>query len=429
MAGELGGTVAGGPQQQAIRDPLAALELQAAGLDLDHRRVGPDLDALAAEQIAGVGAELGVEGGKDFRAGLDQGDANLIDQVGVVAAAFTEEQVVELGGDLDAGGSAAADDEVEQPRALAGRKAGQTGRFQASENPLADGSGIRGIFEKQRVLGDARDPVGIADSADGDDQPIELDGKFRAVRAGDAAAGRVDGDGAGKMEAHARLPDGHDDAAKLHRPDRGRGQQRGEDEMVARADDGDLVEARVDVANDAEGAEAGAEDDQSGPQGCASSRRIISGRIILMSLRYFDEIEAGEEYLTPGVTVTEAHVLQFAGLSMDFFELHTNEEFARQTIFGRRVAHGLLGLAMADGLKNRSELRVRAIASLGWTWEFAGPIFIGDTIHVRMQVADKRASRSKPDRGVVTLRLEVRNQRGEVVQKGENRLMVERRAG
>lgn len=146
-----------------------------------------------------------------------------------------------------------------------------------------------------------------------------------------------------------------------------------------------------------------------------------------MSPRYFDEIEAGEEYLTPGVTVTESHVLQFAGLSMDFFELHTNEEFAKRTIFGRRVAHGLLGLAMADGLKNRSDLRVRAIASLSWSWEFTGPIFLDDTIHVRMRVAGKRASRTKPDRGVVTLALEVVNQRGEVVQKGENRLMVERR--
>lgn len=146
-----------------------------------------------------------------------------------------------------------------------------------------------------------------------------------------------------------------------------------------------------------------------------------------MSLRFFDEVEVGEEYLTPGVTVTESHVLLFSGLSMDFFELHTNEEFARRTIFGRRVAHGLLGLAMADGLKNRSDLRVRAIASLGWTWEFAGPIFLGDTLHVRLRVADKRPSRTKPDRGVVTLALEVVNQREEVVQKGENRLMVERK--
>ena len=147
-----------------------------------------------------------------------------------------------------------------------------------------------------------------------------------------------------------------------------------------------------------------------------------------MPKRYFDEIETGEEHVTPGITVTNYHVMQFAGLSMDFFELHTNEEFARQTVFGRRVAHGLLGLALADGLKNRSEFQVHAIASLSWNWEFTGPIFLDDTIHVRLRVADKRASRSKPDRGVVVLGLEVMNQRGEVVQKGENRLMVERRA-
>lgn len=146
-----------------------------------------------------------------------------------------------------------------------------------------------------------------------------------------------------------------------------------------------------------------------------------------MPRQYFDDIETGAEYISPGVTVTEHHVMTFAGLSMDFFELHTNEEFARKTIFGRRVAHGLLGLAIADGLKNRSEFQTHAIASLGWTWEFTGPIFIDDTIHVRLRVLEKRASRSKPDRGVVVLSLEVINQRGEVVQKGENRLMVERK--
>jgi len=145
-----------------------------------------------------------------------------------------------------------------------------------------------------------------------------------------------------------------------------------------------------------------------------------------MPNRFFDQIRVGEQHRTPGVTVTEHHVMQFAGLSMDFFELHTNEEFARRTQFGRRVAHGLLGLALADGLKNRSEFQVRAIASLGWNWEFSGPIFLGDTIHVRLEVRDKRPSRSKPDRGLVTLGLEVVNQRGQVVQKGENRLMVER---
>lgn len=143
-----------------------------------------------------------------------------------------------------------------------------------------------------------------------------------------------------------------------------------------------------------------------------------------MAARYFDELTVGEIHESPGITITEWHVMQFAGVSTDFFELHTNDEFARQTEFGRRVAHGLLGLAVTDGLKNRSPFQTHAIASLHWSWDFAGPIFIGDTVHVKLRVSDLRASRSKPDRGVVTLDLELINQRGEIVQKGQNRLMV-----
>ena len=63
-----------------------------------------------------------------------------------------------------------------------------------------------------------------------------------------------------------------------------------------------------------------------------------------MRKRSFDQIEVGETHETPGVTVTDWHVMNFAAVSMDFFELHTNEEYARQTQFGRRVAHGLMGL-------------------------------------------------------------------------------------
>jgi acyl dehydratase len=145
-----------------------------------------------------------------------------------------------------------------------------------------------------------------------------------------------------------------------------------------------------------------------------------------MSKRYFEEIEIGETVETPGVTVTDWHVLQFAGVSMDFFELHTNEEFARQTEFGRRVAHGLLGLALTDGLKNRSAFQVHAVASLHWSWDFVGPIFIGDTVSAQLRVAEKRTSQSKPNRGIVTVELELRNQQGVTVQKGKNVLMVER---
>jgi 3-hydroxybutyryl-CoA dehydratase len=146
-----------------------------------------------------------------------------------------------------------------------------------------------------------------------------------------------------------------------------------------------------------------------------------------MPKRYFDDIETGETYETPGITITDWHIGQYSGLSMDYFELHTSDEFAKQTQFGRRVAHGLLGLALTDGLKNRSEFQVRAVASLKWTWEFTGPIFVGDTLKAKLRVAEKRASRSKPDRGILTLDLELTNQRGEVVQKGQNLLLVERK--
>ena len=110
-----------------------------------------------------------------------------------------------------------------------------------------------------------------------------------------------------------------------------------------------------------------------------------------MPKRYLDEIEIGETHESPGITITDWHVMGFAGLSMDFFELHTNDEFARQTQFGRRVAHGLLGLAVTDGLKNRSTFQVEGVASVHWSWDFVGPIFVGDTVTAKLRVAEEKA--------------------------------------
>jgi acyl dehydratase len=69
---------------------------------------------------------------------------------------------------------------------------------------------------------------------------------------------------------------------------------------------------------------------------------------------------------------------------------------------------------------------VRTVVSLKWTWEFKAPLFIGDTVTGKITVADKRASKSQPNRGILTLDIALANQRGEVVQKGQNLLMVER---
>lgn len=137
----------------------------------------------------------------------------------------------------------------------------------------------------------------------------------------------------------------------------------------------------------------------------------------------FDQLEIADWYDTAGVTVTEAHVVGFAGLSGDLFEVHTDEEFARAAGFPGRIAHGLLGLAMADGLKTRSPVRLLGIATLGWNWSFRAPLLPGDRIHARLRVASKRATR-RLDRGIVTFQMHILNQRGETIQEGETQLMM-----
>ena len=144
------------------------------------------------------------------------------------------------------------------------------------------------------------------------------------------------------------------------------------------------------------------------------------------SRRYFDDIEVGEEYESPGRTVTETDIVMFAGLSGDYNILHTDAEFMKQSIFGERIAHGLLGLSIQSGLFTRATLPYATIALSGLRWKFKGPIKIGDTIRVRARVSAKKET-EKPERGLVTLERRVVNQRDEVVQEGETDLLVERR--
>ncbi len=118
-------------------------------------------------------------------------------------------------------------------------------------------------------------------------------------------------------------------------------------------------------------------------------------------------------------TITAEDVSAFARLSGDYNPLHTDAEFSGKTQFKQRIAHGMLGLSVLPGLGSRSGiLDGSAIACLGIEeWKFAGPILFGDTVHVRMTVAEVRPS-SKPGAGVLKRRMELVNQRGEVVQTG-----------
>jgi acyl dehydratase len=137
---------------------------------------------------------------------------------------------------------------------------------------------------------------------------------------------------------------------------------------------------------------------------------------------WFEDLPVGGIWRTGGLVVTESHIVGFAGLSGDFFDVHMDDDFARSQGFSARLAHGLLGLALTDGLKNRASVKLMAVASLGWDWRFVGPIVAGDRIAAVISVREKRLSSQR--KGIVTLRIEVSNQRGEIVQTGATTLIV-----
>jgi acyl dehydratase len=143
--------------------------------------------------------------------------------------------------------------------------------------------------------------------------------------------------------------------------------------------------------------------------------------------RYFEEFEIGDSMVSPGRTITEADIVAFCGLSGDFNELHSNVEYAKGSLFGKPVAHGLLGLAIASGLSGRlGFLEGTAQAFMGLEWKFKRPIFAGDTIHVRATVAQKKEVKSLKG-GVVVLDVAVLNQNHEVVQEGQWTVLMKSR--
>jgi acyl dehydratase len=141
----------------------------------------------------------------------------------------------------------------------------------------------------------------------------------------------------------------------------------------------------------------------------------------------YDDLHVGLAFRSPGRTIGEADLIGFAGLTGDFSELHTSDVYAKASQFGRRVAHGMLGLAYAHGLMwaRTGELRPTVIAFLGMSdWRFMGPIYIGDTIFVNYVIAEIRDSASKPGQAIVTFDVEVVDQDDRLVQKGRKAILV-----
>ena len=141
----------------------------------------------------------------------------------------------------------------------------------------------------------------------------------------------------------------------------------------------------------------------------------------------YADLHIGMSFRSPGRTITDADLVAFAGLTGDYSELHTSDVYAKASQFGRRVAHGMLGLAYAHGLMwpRTGELRETAVAFLGISdWKFVAPIFVGDTIFVDYRIAELRDSKSNPSQAIAVFDVEIVNQDGMVVQRGRKAVLL-----
>src|ERR1700731_4564030 len=129
---------------------------------------------------------------------------------------------------------------------------------------------------------------------------------------------------------------------------------------------------------------------------------------------YFEDYVVGAQRITSGRTITETDVVTHGGATGDDFPHHVDAEFARQTSFGQRIAHGTMTFAIGIGLT------AGQINPVAFTYgydrvRFPKPVFIADTIHTRVTIKEKQPDAKRPDSGRVIEACEVVNQRGEVV--------------
>ncbi len=142
---------------------------------------------------------------------------------------------------------------------------------------------------------------------------------------------------------------------------------------------------------------------------------------------YFEDFSVGQVLTSRGRTITEADIVNFAGLSGDFVELHVNEVYARRTPFGRRIAHGALIFSVSTGLFTQMNLiNDTVLAFYGIDkLRFTKPVFAGDTVRASKRVLDKQEKDAT--RGVVTFETTVLNQNDEPVIVYQDKLLLKRK--
>ncbi len=136
--------------------------------------------------------------------------------------------------------------------------------------------------------------------------------------------------------------------------------------------------------------------------------------------KYFEEFNVGDKIITPGKTITEGAITMMVGLAGFVIPLFNDEEYAKTTVFGGRIAPGRLTLFVMGGLVEQTALfEDTVIALVGITnVRVKGPLRAGDTIRVEMEITGKKET-SRPDRGLIVHKELCKNQRGEVIVEAE----------
>jgi acyl dehydratase len=146
-------------------------------------------------------------------------------------------------------------------------------------------------------------------------------------------------------------------------------------------------------------------------------------------MKYFEDYKVGQYEESQGRTVTETDVVNFSNLSWDHKSIHTDEEYAKlHTPFGTRVSHGMLGLVIASGLiANLNIFRdIAVFAFTKFSWEFKRPIYMNDTLRVKVEIVEKEERPGK-DTGIIRMDRKVLNQKDTVVQQGVSEMIVYKR--
>jgi acyl dehydratase len=144
--------------------------------------------------------------------------------------------------------------------------------------------------------------------------------------------------------------------------------------------------------------------------------------------RYFEDFEVGDEFVSPARTITLTDIVNFACLSGDFNEVHTNFEYCKTTQFGEPIAHGPLVYSVMAGLQYASGINDGTLIALLQIdgWKMLDAVKHGDTIRLHAKILEKKES-SKPDRGVITLQRRCIKQNGVVAQEMIAKMLYRRR--